>query len=145
MFEGEALEARIVGLAAAEERQLPHVHHAARHRQILRAELEPPLPFPIEVRRNAGLVPSNCIHPDREFSRRCAIQTENPESALRLFASPAAREKAIEFLRDGGGSAILDEGGATTVVFDAQWKGAPAILRRVRDMVALVALLGRER
>lgn len=104
---------------------------------LLESAFSVPLPFEVEMRRNAGLAAKNYRHSDPAFTTQCAIQTDDPARTNRLLDDPALRSSIAAFLKEGQGSALIQKSAAFTVLFDVRQSGPPGTLRRIRSIASL--------
>lgn len=104
---------------------------------LLESEYPVRLPFDVELRRNAGLVPNNYRHGDPSFAKRCAVSTSDPARTERFLDDAALRESLAQFLKEGQGSALVDSRAVLTVLFDARQSGPAKVVERIRGVASL--------
>lgn len=93
--------------------------------------------FSYKIVRATGGFERSLEHPDQDFNKRCAVRTDDPPSMTAALDDSGLRAKIAAFLKDGAGSAFIDEKGAYFIVFDGHLKGANRIVERVRQTLAV--------
>lgn len=97
--------------------------------------------FSYKIVRATGSFERSLEHPDKDFNKRCAVTTADPKAMTAALDNPDLRSAIVTFLRDGAGSAFIDEKGAYFIVFDSQFKGADRIVECVRQTVTIAKSL----
>jgi hypothetical protein len=95
-----------------------------------------PAGFRIEIGQAGFMSERTFHHPDAEFDRVCAVETDDTTAADCLLASPPVRAMIITCVRPRYGSGRVDSQ-AVELFFCNHWSGAAGLKTMIADAVAL--------